>query len=119
MFVAILCYNVPVSYPILPRYKFWERPISRMTSSTIFGRMSRRQRTKSSVKRSKKFGNRDSMANHKTWEHLEENSSTKHLAWPEATHRSETVALSEFPSEEGNVQGRDIRIQKRFGFAQS
>jgi hypothetical protein len=111
MFVGLLCCNLPVFFSILPKNFLWSQQLSRMTSSTIFSRLSRRHETNNSTR----LGGQDARRNQKGWKQSTESNSNKGLAWPEEMHQSEAHALNDFPLEDEHINLTAIQVQRGFG----
>ncbi|KAM3074220.1 hypothetical protein ACMFMF_006241 [Clarireedia jacksonii] len=111
MFAGLLCCNLPIFYTMLPKNFLWSQQLSRMTSSTILSRLSRRHETKNLTK----LSDQDSMGNHKCWKQSTESSGNNDLDWPEAAHKSEAHALNDFPFEDEHTNSTGIQIQRDFG----
>ncbi|KAI1409859.1 hypothetical protein F5Y13DRAFT_169088 [Hypoxylon sp. FL1857] len=114
MFVSLLCCCLPVFHPILPTAAFWGQLSSRVVSLVTAGRLSRNNNT---VRSAGGSGNsRHSAGKHtfQGWRHLNEDNSTKALAWPEATHQAETHALSDFSAAGPHAGHHGIQVERRF-----
>lgn len=112
-FAALICCSLPVIYPILSTPAFWSRISSQMLSYASFMRTSRARTTK--TKESSKHSGIVPVGQHQPgWKNLDEDDSTRFLAWPNATHQAETHALSDFPFQVTHPESSGIEVQRRF-----
>lgn len=112
MFVALLCCCLPVYTPILPTSAFWSRISSQMINYATFGRFSgfgSKSDSTNTKGSSKRKGRNPSGESQQGWEHLDEDNSTRALAWPEVTRQAEVHALSDFPTPESS----GIQVQRQ------
>jgi hypothetical protein len=85
-----------------------------MVSYASLGRVkTSTQSTKSSSNQRSTLDSSGAGKHHPGWKHLDEDNSTKHLAWPEETHHVETHALSDFPIQGGHPDAPGIQVQTR------